>query len=66
VILQDWRVAPLSRVQTVDTRRGPLQQWLGLSPRTVDLAADVRHRLAGLTVVATGTGRQGGEADDEL
>lgn len=34
--------------------------------RTVDLTADVTHRLAGLAVVAIGTGRQGGESDDEL
>ena len=34
--------------------------------RTVDLTVDVVHRLAGLAVVAIGTGRQGGESDDEL
>lgn len=34
--------------------------------RTVDITADVLHRIAGLAVVAVGTGRQGGEADDEL
>lgn len=34
--------------------------------RTVDITADVLHRAAGLAVVAVGTGRQGGEADDEL
>ena len=39
VVLQDWRVAPLSRVQTVDTKRGPLQQWLGLSTVTVTTAS---------------------------
>ncbi|WP_461211595.1 PH domain-containing protein, partial [Desulfocurvus sp. DL9XJH121] len=27
---QEWRVAPLSRIQTVDTRRGPLEQRFGL------------------------------------
>lgn len=39
VFVQDWRVAPLSRVQTVDTKRGPLQQWLGLSSVTVTTAS---------------------------
>lgn len=34
--------------------------------RSVDLTVDVVHRLAGLAVVAIGTGRQGGESDDEL
>ncbi|MBC8093209.1 MAG: PH domain-containing protein, partial [Pseudonocardia sp.] len=34
--------------------------------RSVDLTVDVVHRIAGLAVVAIGTGRQGGEADDEL
>ncbi|WP_232664727.1 PH domain-containing protein [Pseudonocardia sp. TRM90224] len=34
--------------------------------RSVDLTSDVVHRLAGLSVVAIGTGRQGGESDDEL
>jgi len=34
--------------------------------RSVDLTADVVHRLAGLAVVAIGTGRQGGESDDEV
>ncbi|SPL98636.1 transmembrane protein, distant homology with ydbS [[Actinomadura] parvosata subsp. kistnae] len=30
-----WRVVPLSRVQTVDTLPGPLQQLFGLSGVTV-------------------------------
>jgi len=34
--------------------------------RTVDITADLLHRIAGLAIVAVGTGRQGGEADDEL
>ncbi|MBW0115775.1 PH domain-containing protein [Pseudonocardia abyssalis] len=34
--------------------------------RSVDLTVDVVHRVAGLAVVAIGTGRQGGESDDEL
>lgn len=39
VFVEDWRVAPLSRVQTVDTKRGPLQQWIGLSTVTVTTAS---------------------------
>ncbi len=36
---QEWRVAPMSRIQTVDTARGPLQQLLGLSTVTVTTAS---------------------------
>jgi membrane protein YdbS with pleckstrin-like domain len=36
---QQWRVVPLSRVQTVDTLRGPLQQLFGLSGVTVTTAS---------------------------
>ena len=36
---QEWRVAPVSRIQTVDTKRGPLQQLLGLSTVTVTTAS---------------------------
>jgi len=36
---QEWRVAPMSRIQTVDTGRGPLQQLLGLSTVTVTTAS---------------------------
>jgi len=36
---QEWRVAPMSRIQTVDTVRGPLQQLLGLSTVTVTTAS---------------------------
>ncbi len=38
-LLQEWRVAPLSRVQTVDTQRGPLQQLFGLASVTVTTAS---------------------------
>lgn len=34
--------------------------------RSVDITADVVHRVAGIAVVAIGTGRQGGESDDAL
>ncbi|MEU6896299.1 PH domain-containing protein [Streptomyces sp. NPDC046557] len=35
---QRWRIVPLSRIQTVDTHRGPLQQLFGLSGITVTTA----------------------------
>lgn len=38
-LTQEWRVAPLSRIQTVDSVRGPLQQTLGLSTVTVTTAS---------------------------
>lgn len=38
-ISREWRVAPLSRIQTVDTARGPLQQLLRLSSVTVTTAS---------------------------
>jgi membrane protein YdbS with pleckstrin-like domain len=34
-LVREWRVAPISRIQTVDTKRGPLQQLLGLATVTV-------------------------------
>ncbi|WP_436494807.1 PH domain-containing protein [Actinokineospora sp. HUAS TT18] len=36
---QEWRLAPVSRIQTVDTARGPLQQLLKLSTVTVTTAS---------------------------
>lgn len=70
VFVEDWRVAPLSRVQTVDTQRGPLQQWLGLATVTVttastagelkirglarDAAADLVEQLTAATEAAPG------------
>lgn len=36
---QEWRVAPASRIQTVDTKRGPLEQLFGLSTVTVTTAS---------------------------
>ncbi|PVZ08252.1 PH domain-containing protein [Actinomycetospora cinnamomea] len=35
----EWRIAPISRVQTVDTDRGPLQRLFGLSSVTVTTAS---------------------------
>ncbi|SNR44775.1 hypothetical protein SAMN06265360_10678 [Haloechinothrix alba] len=36
---QEWRVAPMSRIQTVDTARGPLQQLFRLATVTVTTAS---------------------------
>jgi membrane protein YdbS with pleckstrin-like domain len=64
-ITREWRVAPLSRVQTVDAVRGPLEQLLGLATLRVttasssgaisirgldkDVAAEVAERLTVVT-----------------
>jgi uncharacterized protein len=67
---QRWRVVPLSRIQTVDTLRGPIQQMFGLSGITVTtasasgavkikgldhrVAADVVHQLTAYTQATPG------------
>jgi membrane protein YdbS with pleckstrin-like domain len=67
---QEWRVAPLSRIQTVDTQRGPLEQHFGLATVTVttasakgavkiegldqQTAADVAERLTETTQATAG------------
>ncbi|MBK1789124.1 PH domain-containing protein [Prauserella sp. ASG 168] len=38
-VWQEWRVAPMSRIQTVDTKRGPLEQYFGLATVTVTTAS---------------------------
>jgi len=38
-LVREWRIAPISRVQTVDTERGPLQQLLKLADLTVTTAS---------------------------
>jgi membrane protein YdbS with pleckstrin-like domain len=38
-ISQERRIAPISRVQTVDTERGPLEQLFGLANVTVTTAS---------------------------
>ncbi|WP_449065372.1 PH domain-containing protein [Planomonospora algeriensis] len=38
-IWHKWRVAPMSRIQTVDTLRGPIQQIFGLAGVTVTTAS---------------------------
>jgi membrane protein YdbS with pleckstrin-like domain len=67
---QEWRVAPMSRIQTVDTERGPLEQLFRLSSVTVttasaagpikivgldhELAAELVQRLTSATQAASG------------
>ncbi len=67
---QEWRIAPLSRIQTVDTVRGPLEQLFGLATVTVttasakgalraggldhELAAELAERLTALTRATPG------------
>ncbi|MFD6426759.1 PH domain-containing protein, partial [Streptomyces sp. NPDC060198] len=49
LFLQEWRIAPMSRIQTVDTVRGPLEQFFGLATLTVTTAsAKGAVRIAGL------------------
>ena len=38
-LVREWRVAPTSRIQTVDALRGPLEQLLGLSTLRVTTAS---------------------------
>ncbi|MFJ3583758.1 PH domain-containing protein [Streptomyces sp. NPDC090127] len=46
---QEWRIAPMSRIQTVDTVRGPLEQFFRLSTVTVTTASSKGAiRIAGL------------------
>lgn len=46
---QEWRVAPLSRIQTVDTKRGPLEQLFSIATVTVTTASAAGPlRIAGL------------------
>ncbi|HEY8374481.1 MAG TPA: PH domain-containing protein [Pseudonocardiaceae bacterium] len=46
---REWRVAPISRIQTVDTEQGPLQQLFGLTTVTVTTASAAGPlRIAGL------------------
>lgn len=49
-LVREWRIAPISRIQTVDTERGPLQQLLGLASVTVTTAsAKGPVKIRGLT-----------------
>ncbi|MFE3448084.1 PH domain-containing protein [Nonomuraea sp. NPDC059194] len=69
-ITHTWRVAPMSRVQTVDTARGPVQRLFGLADVTVttasaagaitiegldhELAAELAARLTAVTQATQG------------
>ncbi|NJQ08144.1 PH domain-containing protein [Streptomyces lonarensis] len=37
--VRDWRIAPISRIQTVDTSRGPIEQLLGIATLVVTTAS---------------------------
>lgn len=58
--VREWRVAPISRIQTVDRVRGPVQQLLGLATVTVTTASvHGAMRIAGLDAdVAARTAQQ--------
>ncbi|GAA2807250.1 PH domain-containing protein [Streptomyces showdoensis] len=67
---QEWRIAPMSRIQTVDTVRGPLEQSFRLATVTVttasskgalriegldhELAAELAERLTAITRATPG------------
>ncbi|MEU0370272.1 PH domain-containing protein [Streptomyces sp. NPDC006283] len=67
---QEWRIAPMSRIQTVDTVRGPLEQAFRLATVTVttasskgairiegldhDVAAELAERLTRITQATAG------------
>ena len=71
-LTHEWRVAPLSRVQTVDARRSPLDQAFGLSSVRIttasasgDVAIDgLDHRLAADLVEALTAATQATPGDD--
>jgi membrane protein YdbS with pleckstrin-like domain len=49
---QEWRIAPVSRIQTVDIERDPFEQLFGLAKITVTTASAAGPlRIAGLTHV---------------
>lgn len=69
-IFQEWRIAPMSRIQTVESQRGPLSRLFGLAEVTVttasaagpikivgldsETAADLAHRLTAATQAVPG------------
>jgi len=71
-VSQERRIAPIARVQTVDTQRGPIEQLFGLANVTVTTAsargpikihaldrATAEHTVAWLTERAQATGGDG-------
>ena len=69
-VVREWRAAPISRIQTVDAVRGPLERWLGLATLRVttasssgavdivgldhEVAADLAERLTAITQAIPG------------
>ncbi|WP_066972909.1 PH domain-containing protein [Streptomyces sp. NRRL F-4489] len=48
-LVREWRIIPISRIQSVDVARGPVQQWLGLATLRVVTAAHEGHvKIVGL------------------
>ena len=66
-----WRIVPVSRIQTVDTTRGPLQQLLGLASISVRTAShagstSIEHLDAATALaVAHDLGLRANEVRDE-
>ncbi|HIZ35797.1 MAG TPA: PH domain-containing protein [Candidatus Ruania gallistercoris] len=58
---QTWRIAPMSRIQTVDSTRGPLQRALGLATVVVTTASS-----AGPVTIAGVEHEQAAELAHEL
>lgn len=38
-VVREWRIVPVSRIQSIDTKKGPLQSWLNLATLKVSTAA---------------------------
>jgi len=53
-LVQERRIAPISRVQTVDTERGPLDQLFGLANVTVTTASSALVATVTVTGAAAG------------
>ena len=70
-LTRTWRIVPVSRIQTVDTTRGPLQQLLGLASITVRTASHagstgIQHLAAPTAeAVAYDLGLRANEVRDE-
>ncbi|MGE7388932.1 PH domain-containing protein [Streptomyces sp. NPDC004126] len=48
-LVREWRIVPISRIQSVDVVRGPVQQWLGLATLRVVTASHEGHvKIVGL------------------
>ncbi len=51
VVLREWRIVPLARVQTVESGQGPLERAFGLASVTVSTASHAgSSRIEGLAV----------------